>query len=207
MNYGWLSTSLSSYCAVRLAPAPCRLWAKYRVRCPQGCLQVADFRTVSTFSCVVTHALPCGWGLMAQQRYQQEDGELSATGPLLPQRARGVSSVDDRRVSIGVPWYFPTRSPSAEIPEHHEPWIRDRPTSGSALPALIGRWAILDEQARAIPFGASADSGPASHGTSQLTAVRPDPNVIPARAIHHLERGTHCRLRPVRIATMGRKLA
>lgn len=58
---------------------------------------------------------------MTRRRYELTDREWSILSPLLPNKPRGVSRVDDRRVLNGILWRFRTGSPWAEIPERYGP--------------------------------------------------------------------------------------
>ena len=58
---------------------------------------------------------------MSRRRYELTDLEWSILQPLLPNKARGVPRVDDRRVINGILWRFRTGSPWADIPERYGP--------------------------------------------------------------------------------------
>lgn len=56
---------------------------------------------------------------MARQRYELTDGERSIIERLLPNKPRGIPSVDARRVLDSILWCFRTSSPWVEIPERY----------------------------------------------------------------------------------------
>ena len=56
-----------------------------------------------------------------RRRFELTDFEWSVIEPLLPNKPRGVSRVDDRRVINGIVWRFRTGSPWADIPERYGP--------------------------------------------------------------------------------------
>src|SRR6478672_1722400 len=58
---------------------------------------------------------------MTRRRYKPPDRECVIIEPLLPEKPRGVSRVDNRRVLNGILWRFRTGSPWAEIPERYGP--------------------------------------------------------------------------------------
>lgn len=58
---------------------------------------------------------------MTRRRYELTDHEWTILSPLLPNKPRGVPSVDDRRVLNGILWRFRTGSPWTEIPERYGP--------------------------------------------------------------------------------------
>lgn len=55
------------------------------------------------------------------RRHELSDFEWSLIKPLLPNKARGVPRVDDRRVLNGILWRFRTGSPWRDIPERYGP--------------------------------------------------------------------------------------
>ena len=58
---------------------------------------------------------------MPRRRYELKDMGWSIIQPLLPNKLRGVSWPDDRRVLNGILWRFRTGSPWAEIPKRYGP--------------------------------------------------------------------------------------
>lgn len=54
-------------------------------------------------------------------RYELNDFEWGIIEPHLPNKVRGVASVDDRKVINGVLWRFRTGSPWADVPEGYGP--------------------------------------------------------------------------------------
>lgn len=58
---------------------------------------------------------------MMRRRYELTDKEWLIIEPLLPNKARGVPRVDDRRVLNGILWRFRSGAPWAEIPERYGP--------------------------------------------------------------------------------------
>ena len=54
-------------------------------------------------------------------RYELTDYEWAAIRPMLPNKARGVRRVDDRRVLNGICWVLRSGAPSAGLlwPMHH----------------------------------------------------------------------------------------
>lgn len=58
---------------------------------------------------------------MTRRRYELTAREWLIIEPLLPNKARGVPGVDDRRVLNGILWRFRTGSPWAEVPERYGP--------------------------------------------------------------------------------------
>src|SRR6201994_1446916 len=59
---------------------------------------------------------------MSQRRYEITEFEWSIIAPLLPNKPRGVSRVDDRRVLNGIFWRLRTGAPWADIPERYGPY-------------------------------------------------------------------------------------
>jgi transposase len=55
------------------------------------------------------------------RRYELSDFEWSIIQPLLPNKPRGVSRADDRKVLNGIDWRLRTGSPWADIPERYGP--------------------------------------------------------------------------------------
>jgi len=58
---------------------------------------------------------------MTRRRYELMDREWSIISPLLPNKPRGVTRVDDRRVLNGILWRSRTGSPWTEVPERYGP--------------------------------------------------------------------------------------
>ena len=54
-------------------------------------------------------------------RYELTDYEWAAIRPMLPNKARGVPRVDDRRVLNGICWVLRSGAPWRDLPEpmHH----------------------------------------------------------------------------------------
>ena len=59
---------------------------------------------------------------MSARRYELTDFEWSIIAPLLPNKPRGVSRADDRKVLNGIYWRLRTGSPWADIPERYGPY-------------------------------------------------------------------------------------
>jgi transposase len=58
---------------------------------------------------------------MTRRRYELTDKKWFIIEPLLPNKPRGVSRVDDRQVLNGILWRFRSGAPSAEVPERYGP--------------------------------------------------------------------------------------
>ena len=50
-------------------------------------------------------------------RYKLSDDEWAAIGPMLPNKARGVPRVDDRRVFNGICWVLRSGAPWRGLPD------------------------------------------------------------------------------------------
>lgn len=55
------------------------------------------------------------------RRHELTDEEWVIIAPLLPNKVRGVSRVDDRRVINGILWRFRTGAPWRDVPERYGP--------------------------------------------------------------------------------------
>ena len=58
---------------------------------------------------------------MTRRRYELTDFEWMIIEPLLPNKPRGVPSVDDRKVLNGIFWRLRAGTPWCEIPERYGP--------------------------------------------------------------------------------------
>ena len=54
-------------------------------------------------------------------RYELTDYEWAAVGPMLPNKARGVRRVDDRRVLNGICWVLRSGAPWRDLPDCYGP--------------------------------------------------------------------------------------
>lgn len=66
----------------------------------------------------------CRAGKMIQRgmsRYDLTDFEWRTIEPILPDKPRGVSRVDDRRVLNGICWVLPSGAPWRDVPERYGP--------------------------------------------------------------------------------------
>src|ERR1700757_5188847 len=54
-------------------------------------------------------------------RYELSDGEWATIRPMLPNKARGVPRVDDRRVLNGIFWVLRSGAPWRDLPERYGP--------------------------------------------------------------------------------------
>jgi transposase len=75
-------------------------------------------------------------------RYELSDDEWTTIGPMLPNKARGVPPVDDRRALNGIFWVLrsgaPWRDlPSASVPPH---FLRTALCAGDAPGSGAGSW-------------------------------------------------------------------
>jgi transposase len=59
---------------------------------------------------------------MAHGRYDLTEFEWNVIKPLLPNKARGVPRVDDRRVLNGIFYQLRSGSPWADLPERYGPY-------------------------------------------------------------------------------------
>ena len=59
---------------------------------------------------------------MAHGRYDLTEFEWNVIKPLLPNKARGVPRVDDRRVLNGIFYQLRSGSPRADLPERYGPY-------------------------------------------------------------------------------------
>ena len=70
-------------------------------------------------------------------RYELSDCECGVIKPMLPNRPRGISRVDDRRILNGIFWVLRSRAPWRDLPEIYGPHATcynrfgRRPTSGT----------------------------------------------------------------------------
>jgi len=55
-------------------------------------------------------------------RYELTDYEWAAIRPMLPNKARGVRRVDDRRVLNGICWVLRSGAPWRDLPENFGPY-------------------------------------------------------------------------------------
>ena len=55
-------------------------------------------------------------------RFDLSDSEWAVIAPLLPNKPRGVSRVDDRRVLNAIFWILRTSSPWRDLPERYGPY-------------------------------------------------------------------------------------
>jgi transposase len=76
-------------------------------------------------------------------RYELSDYEWAAIRPMLPDKARGVPRVDDRRVLNGIFWVLRSGAPWRDLRNHYGPYttcynrfVRWRRAGGGA-----GSWA------------------------------------------------------------------
>ena len=54
-------------------------------------------------------------------RYELSDFEWNVIEPILPNKSRGVASVDDRRVLNGIFWVLRSGAPWHDMPERYGP--------------------------------------------------------------------------------------
>jgi transposase len=60
-------------------------------------------------------------------RYELTDGEWAAIRPMLPNKARGVPRVDDRRVLNGICWVLRSGAPWRDLPDCYGSRFCERP--------------------------------------------------------------------------------
>jgi transposase len=77
--------------------------------------------------------------------YELSDNEWTTIGPMLPNKARGVPRVDDRRVLNGIFWVLRSGAPWRDLPSAFGPYT----TSLEPLCALATRRGLEPDHGRA----------------------------------------------------------
>jgi transposase len=78
-------------------------------------------------------------------RYELLDDEWAIIKPMLPDKARGVPRVDDRRVLNGIFWMLRSGAPWRDLPSSFGPYT----TCYNRFCALAKGWRLEPDHARA----------------------------------------------------------